>query len=318
MEKGENLHIVVEATIPVEAKRKILECAMDGHEGNINLHEKSTVMNQGKKERQFINDAVLVKGVKGRTYADLLSGLKKGLSSEVNLKEEIKMVRQTREGHMLVEVKKGSKEIEKLCQKIRSTPYMESATKIGREVSKVVNLYGIDLDVSEREVEEAIACALKAHGTKGDVNIKALRPMSGGRKAATAVGRQEVIQELINIGRIKIGFSLVDIKKRDEETRCNRCWGSGHYARDCRGVDRTLLCRNCSKEGHKIQECKSDPYCMECRVKGHRTASGGCRRMNEKRIGTQGEEVRERMADQAVITIPGSLEREDSQKTKGG
>lgn len=229
-----------------------------------------------KADRRYQNDAVLVKATEGCTYAEMVTNLKKEFKAEDKLSDEIRALRQTREGHMLVEIRKGSKETDNICQKIRSATHMETARRLVGEAKRAANIYGIDIDTKEVEVEEKLNEVLRSYKIDEKVEVKALRPMTGGRKAATIIGKLEHIARLIETGKVKIGFSLATIRERGESTKCNRCWNFGHTARQCSGIDRTLQCRNCTKEGHKVQDCTNKPFCADCKQEGHRTASGRC------------------------------------------
>ena len=64
-------------------------------------------------------------------------------------------------------------------------------------------------------------------------------------------------------------------------TRCYKCHGFGHFARDCKGLDRTAMCYACGQEGHKGKECTQQVKCPLCTELGadnkHRSGRMGCK-----------------------------------------
>ncbi|XP_044753967.1 uncharacterized protein LOC123313246 [Coccinella septempunctata] len=212
------------------------------------------------------------------TYAEMVSSLKKNLKEEEALMKDIESVRETREGHLLVEVKKGSTNMANLLEKIKTTSHMETVHRLnGAAAKKAVNLYGINIDMKEEEIGKRIQEILGKPENDQEIEVRALRQMRGGRQAATILAFPQTIGKLIQIWNIKLGFSSALVRERDDKIRCNRCWEEGHFAKDCRGEDRAKKCRNCTSEGHLVRECTEKPHCLVCNRTGHRTFSGQCK-----------------------------------------
>ncbi|XP_044754990.1 uncharacterized protein LOC123313944 [Coccinella septempunctata] len=290
--RGDNsstpLHLAIINKLPAATKRKILECAFFECEGEIILHDKREGLREGHKNKKAFNtEAVLIEKPGYMSNAEMVSRLKGNLKEEAGLVENIEGLRETRDGHLLVEVKKGSAAGAELYQKIKENTPSGSVRRLhGSSRKKAVNLYGVDIDVKEEEIKRTISSTLGKKMEDDEVEVKALRPMRGGRQAATILINLESMMTLIKARSIKIGFSTATISERREVTRCNRCWKEGHLARDCRGPDRGALCRNCCKEGHRVQSCQNRPYCMECEREGHRTGGATCNSKGQRK-GTQ-------------------------------
>lgn len=56
------------------------------------------------------------------------------------------------------------------------------------------------------------------------------------------------------------------------------------YVQKCNGPDRNELCRKCGEKGHLVKDCKGENFCLDCKTKGHNTASSGCPR-HRKEVG---------------------------------
>lgn len=145
-----------------------------------------------------------------------------------------------------------------------------------------VNLYGIDIDVGEKQIQDRLHEVLEKQPDTDGVEVKALRPLRGGRQAATIIANEDVIEKLIEMRKVKIGFSIADVRERKIIARCNRCWEPGHMAKECKSEDRSKKCRNCTSEDHMVKDCAEKPYCLTCKVQGHRTASEGCGKEKRK------------------------------------
>lgn len=276
------LHIAIIDGLSIEDKRKILECAFVDWAGKVYLHEKSAT-STNRRNREYGSEAIMIEKPEYRTYAEMVTSLKRNLKEEKNLVDDIERVRKTRDGHLLVEVKKGSNLAPEILQKIKVNAVGPVRRLTGSANRWAANIYGIDIDVKKEEVEMAIKNALGKSTTDLDFEIKALRPMMGGRQAATVIASEGSIKELLSRGSIKIGLSRADIRERRDIIKCLRCWEEGHIAKECQGEDRRNKCRNCCKEGHQVRECKDEPFCAICGTVGHRTATRVCMTKKQKK-----------------------------------
>ncbi|XP_045482744.1 uncharacterized protein LOC123686561 [Harmonia axyridis] len=236
----------------------------------------------GKKAKKVHEtNAVIVEKNEQVTYAQMVTNLKKQIGNKNDLKNEINGIRETKDGHLLLEIRKGSKETERVYQTIKDNMKEQNVKKYtgGRQKASA-NIYGLDIDANEAQIEDTLKETASCQ--RDEITIKALRPLTEGRQAATIIASEEIIKKLIQIKRVKIGFSMEDIRERNIIVRCNRCWEIGHIARECSKEDRSKKCRNCTKEDHRVKDCKHNPYCLNCEKEGHRTASQRCEKERAK------------------------------------
>lgn len=277
------LHIAVMNEMETETKRKILECVYYDFDGEVVLHETKPATKNKITKKEYENEAVVIERNEHLTYAQMVTNLKGQIGHDNEITSEINGVRETRDGHLLLEMKKGSKETDKIYKRIKENMKDATVKKYTGGRQKIsANIYGIDIDVRENQIEERIHEVLGIAQNKDGVEIKALRPLRGGRQAATIVGKEEIISKLIETRKIKIGFSIADVKERKITNKCNRCWEIGHMAKECKGEDRSTKCRNCGKDGHLVRDCIEEPYCMVCLETGHRTESRNCKRKSRQ------------------------------------
>ncbi|KAK9886731.1 hypothetical protein WA026_018382 [Henosepilachna vigintioctopunctata] len=166
---------------PVE-KRKIAECAFYGINKRIFVHTKGELNPVGSDYKGGRNshntDAVVVEKKEGATYAQMVSQFKKEI----------------------VELKKGSKEARNIYNRVKTKMQDGNVKLYGHKDRRIaMNFYGIDIDVTGKQVEEEICKQLKVSGN--EVEVKALRPMRGGRQAATAFSSERTAQALLERDR---------------------------------------------------------------------------------------------------------------------
>ncbi|KAK9891531.1 hypothetical protein WA026_014766 [Henosepilachna vigintioctopunctata] len=176
-------------------------------------------------------------------------------------------------------MRRGSSQAENICRRVKAQDKMGKAIKLGGQDTRKIalNLYGIDIDVEKEEAEDSLKRILNLPSENQDIEVRALRPMVGGRRAATILAKPELAKTLAAIGKVRIGISVADVKERKDMKRCNKCWQEGHFERECKGEDRKNLCRNCGKPNHVARDCRERPACILCDTIGHRTASRFCK-----------------------------------------
>lgn len=225
---------------------------------------------QKKKEQE----AVLVK-MRGTPYAELLKKLKETVNPE-EIGVDLSGVKQTRNGDMILIVKNGANKAEDLKNMIKEKlPTANTSHLISKKVIHIKDLDGI---TNTEEVRDAISRLLATD--EENIEIRALRPSYGGRQNVTAIVKSEDADKLIQMRHMKIGWTNCRIIERKQETKCHRCWTTGHLKTECTGPDRTMLCLKCAKPGHKAADCKNTAYCVHCNQEGHQSSSQKCTRPN--------------------------------------
>lgn len=231
---------------------------------------KQPEVTRGKPTRKPTTEAVFVKGT-GKTYADLLRTVRNQVSLE-GTDIKIAGVRKTAAGEIMISMAGGG-QAELLKQKIIEG--VQGITARTRSTDVVLIIKGIDGAATTQEVQTAIEGDTS---TDKDGGVKEIRmsPAYGGNETATVTVTQEAAQRLLQDGRVRIGWTSCRIMEKIEVLKCYRCWIYGHVAAACTGTDRTETCVKCGQQGHKVKECGHNPYCVICKVEGHRTGSGGC------------------------------------------
>ncbi|KAI4461047.1 zinc finger cchc-type superfamily [Holotrichia oblita] len=211
---------------------------------------------EAKKPKQ---DAILV-ALAGKSYADLLRTVKQTVRPG-DIGVDIKDVRKTKKGELLLTVRNGSDKAEVLKNELREK--LPTATTSLLVSKKVLHVKGMDEVVTTQEIKDAICKAIE---TKPETfEVKALRPAYGNRQNATIVMPEGDARKLIQARKIKIGWTSCKIVERKPDLKCYKCWDYGHTKSECTGPDREWLCLKCAKEGHKAVLCPNEPYCVYCK-----------------------------------------------------
>lgn len=219
--------------------------------------------------KKFKDDAILVH-MEGKSYADLLKTIKTAINpSEIGV--DVKSLRKTRKDEVLLTIGNGTDKADILKKEL-----MEKVPQIvTRHIvkKKVLHIKHMDEVVTEDEIRDAVN---KTIGTNEPFDIRALRPAYGNRKNATIIMREDDAIKLIQLGKIKIGWTSCKVYEREKEARCFRCWEYGHTKSQCKGPNREQFCLKCGTEGHKIRDCKNNSRCILCDQEGHRTGDPTC------------------------------------------
>lgn len=223
-------------------------------------------------------DALVVKVQDGTSYADVLRKLK----SDPDLKElgeNVVKTRRTQTGDMLFELKKNPE--------VKSSAFTEIVKKsLGgdaevRAMTQEVTVEARNLD--DDTTESDVKAMLTKPEFLGEVPMSIrLRKAYGCTQAGTIRLSLAAANQLVRIGKIKIGWAVVTFRAPPRETKemvkCFRCWDFGHLSRNCSGPDRTKTCWKCGKEGHIAKDCMRQPRCVLCAEQdGNDHSTGGYR-----------------------------------------
>lgn len=214
---------------------------------------------------------VLKVKIEGKSYAELLKTVKQEINPSA-LGVEVTSLRQSRTGDLLVTVKDGADNAEKLMKEIKEK--FPKARAIQATTKKVIHLKGMDELTSKEEVIDAVVAEISCKPELCEVT--SMRPSYGNRQNATVILPASDADRLTQKGKLKIGWVMCKLYERKKEEKCYRCWEIGHIKSQCKGPDRGGLCLRCGKDNHKAKECKNNPYCIHCKKEGHQTNSGKC------------------------------------------
>jgi len=213
-----------------------------------------------------------VKG-NGAKYSDMLKTIKEEVHRK-NIGTDIKLIRETKEGNLLLTLGKQTTddvELEKTLKNSFGTDRVRSNALSKRKIFHVKNIDGL---TSKDEIINAIKHATNLDSDSFEVTN--VRPSYGFCQIATVRATELAANRLTTLKTIPIGITRCHIIERQDARRCRRCWGYDHLEQECTGTDRRNLCYKCVKEGHSPKECKNTAYCPHCEKDGHSAGAKEC------------------------------------------
>lgn len=212
--------------------------------------------------RSRLPEAVAVKPKdKACSYADVLRNIKAKIDPAA-LGVEISKIRQTRGGELLIEIAKGAGKADELKNAVAHALGEDARV---RNMKRSITTEIRDLDGATEENE--VVNAIKSFAPEDDfdfIKVRALRKAFGETQVAIVTMPTTTADAILKVGKLRIGWIMCRIREKTPVKRCFRCFGFGHFARECKGPDRSKLCRLCGKEGHFARECKGQPLCAAC------------------------------------------------------
>lgn len=209
----------------------------------------------------------------GKQYADILRTVK----NSINIDQagiNVKTIKKTMRGDVMMEVKGGKEKAEALRQEILKK---NEGTRV--EITNqngTVYVTGIDGDVTKNEIVQAIKDNVGGAVDASDIEVVSIRPTQYGRQNATVVIKTEWIKKLCAKETIRIGWTPCRIRQRINITRCYRCLEFGHQKWECQGEDKTRICLKCGENDHRAKDCVGQSFCFTCKTKGHRADQTRC------------------------------------------
>lgn len=265
-----------------EVTRKVLEYVFANTDMNVTLHvprNKDTIAERETRPENPVKPArtnrdtetIIVKSDE-RSYAELLKEVKE----QVDMNQfgvEVKKVKKTRRGELLLTIKGGEGKANPVKEAIASK-LKDAQVKSPKLPETQFQVYGIDATTTPQEVKDAIAKAIGEENEK--VAVKSLRPTTNDEQVATVAINRSGDQKLKAVRSVKIGWNYCRVREWVQIPRCHNCQSYGHLAETCKGPNRSSCCWNCGEEGHTASECKNEKCCLTCGTKGHKSGTRQC------------------------------------------
>lgn len=211
------------------------------------------------KPRNIKPEAVMIKPKEGHSYAEVLKDLRSKVAADDS--SNIRCVRKTKSGAILLELEKGKKLRSEFVQQLKSS-VRETASVAELKARATVEIRDLDSLTTKEEIENAIRGLLP--NTEEEFRTRVTVPNSRDQVRAFVSLPAESASNLIEVGHVRIGWIRARIRKCEEIKRCYRCLGMGHIQANCTGVDRRDICIRCGCTGHKMKDCKAAPRCVHC------------------------------------------------------
>lgn len=243
-------------------------------------HAERSVQPPPKRDR----GCVLLLKTEATSYADVLKSMRSDEKLS-GLGADVRSVRRTRAGEMLLILKKGARDKGPDYKKLTEEVIGESIQV--KSLTTEVAIQGTNLDLITTR-EEFVKDLKKHRQIELPHTSVRLRKGPAGTQVVSFKLPVAEANKLLRQGPFEVGWSMCSVSVERPPIYCFKCFEPGHRSFDCRGKDRSKLCRRCGKEGHKAQGCNEQPKCCICAGKGqdrHFAGSLNCpgsRRRNRK------------------------------------
>lgn len=226
-------------------------------------------------------EVILIRPAVDKTYADVLSTMKKTVNPAAT-ETKVQTIRKTRAGDVLLVLDRTSKNARQFGIAVKNAI---GDTGRVREIGTRTTIEIRDLDACtvKEDIEESLKTILTPSEPPWNVTIHG--PNTRGQKMALLELDNQDAEKLLELSKIRVGWVVCRIRKRQAITRCFRCLGYGHISRQCDGPDRSTTCYKCGDKSHIARACKNElrkcVLCADLMVEEkhlhHTAGSAGCK-----------------------------------------
>lgn len=264
-----------------EQMRKIVEISTYGIDIKVCIHVPKIFNQEASKNnipdtinKIYKTDAIVLKQ-EGVSYKDMLLGVK-DVISKLNEDADIQSVRKTKEGNLLLTLKKDNPQNTTLLRAInRQMPTANARLHNDQKLEATLHIKSLDATTSIDDIQQGLSKILGSND-QDPVSVSNLRPGYAETQIATIKTTKKQAAKLLELKRVKIGIGSPLIEERINLRSCHKCWNYDHETAKCPNEDISKNCRNCCKSGHIARNCTEIAECPICKEVGHRAGSSSC------------------------------------------
>lgn len=223
-----------------------------------------------KERRKTVRpDALIIRAGSEVSYADILKRVKAD-DRLSDLGGNVRRIKKSAKGDLILELTKSEHEnLSTFREQVKDVLGKDAEVKsVAQEVT--LDVRDIDEITTKEEIYEALIKYSDEMKSLQLSSIKSLRRAFGGTQVATIGLSAPLAKDLLEKGKIRIGWIMCRVRQKIFPKRCYKCLEFGHISINCRSPnDFSNCCIKCGAKGHKIRECKDDAKCLTCVDRKH-------------------------------------------------
>lgn len=228
------------------------------------------------------SDALVISSKDASSYADILRKMKADPTLK-DMGEKITRVRRTRNGEILFEFKPDESAKSAVFKTLVEKVVGEEASVKALSQEVLMECRNLDEITTTDELHKALVSEFSSEDPQS-IGIIKLRKAYGSTQIGSFRVPVAVANKMTEAGKVKVGWSICQLRVPQQLLRCYKCLGFDHLAKQCKGVDHSKLCWKCGIEGHKGRTCNNNPKCVLCKENegnDHQTGSFKCKAYKE-------------------------------------